>query len=155
MNDSYLYSRRRATRRIAALALAGLSVCCGLVLTFSAPGGSLVAVFPEAFRGYALAFLLLAVVAGVGFMIFRSVRDPAVGGEIRLEDDALSFEVRRGSRTERVCTDPRALTFLENDEEALRIGTAEGEFVFFPSGFESTEAYERFRMALTCARYRK
>ena len=94
-------------------------------------------------------------VLACALVIVRTIRSPLIDGEIRLEDEILSFPVRRGNRTERIELEVRTLTFEQNDDEALRIATPHGKFAFSPAGFAGAERFDRFRKTLTCARYRK
>ena len=63
--------------------------------------------------------------------------------------------VQRGNRTEHVELEIRELTFVENDEERVRVVSSKGEYIFNSSGFESEGVYEKFQSEMTCEKYKK
>ena len=157
MNEQFTYRGTSVRWTLLSVALAGVSMCGGLLALFSVAdrGGSLIGAIPPEYRIYWLLFLLLTVVLACALVIVRTIRSPLIDGGIRLEDEILSFPVRRGNRTERIELEVRTLTFEQNDDEALRIATPHGKFAFSPAGFAGAERFDRFRKTLTCARYRK
>lgn len=98
----------------------------------------------------------LAVVIGISYAGFRRmVGGPKIDGEIRLEAGRLRMNVQRGNRVEPVDLDIRELTFVENDDERLCVSSPKGEYKFNNAGFASQEMYQKFRMEMTCEKYKK
>lgn len=98
----------------------------------------------------------LAIGIGIAYVGFRSmVKGSQIDGEIRLEAGRLRMNVRCGNRVEPVELEIRELTFVENDDERMRIASPGGEYIFNSSGFISGEVYQKFRMEMTCEKYKK
>lgn len=101
-----------------------------------------------------VSILLLVVILYVCFRKFRLAgRQP--GGELMLEDGKLRMKTCRENHTETIELDLKTLTFIENDEECVKVVAPQGEFSFAPHNFGSMEEYEKFRMELTCEKYKK
>jgi len=63
--------------------------------------------------------------------------------------------VLRGNRMEPVDLEIRELTFVENDEERMRVVLSKGEYIFNSSNFVSADVYEKFQSEMTCEKYKK
>ena len=63
--------------------------------------------------------------------------------------------VQRGNRMEPVELDIREVTFVENDDERMLVSSPGGEYIFNSNGFVSGDDYQKFRMEMTCEKYKK
>lgn len=153
----YKYQNFRLKRTAVWSFFAGLfgSSTFVIMYLFADSGEGLFAFLPEYVRPYALAFMLVVFLGIVYLGYRRMLNAPKIDGELLLDNGRLSMKVCRENRTEDVELDVKTLTFVENDDERIKVDSPQGEFIFNSSGFGSGEEYEKFRMELTCEKYKK
>ena len=154
----YKYGGRNL-KRVANLILYGVPASWSgyLVLdyAYADSGRGLFRLFSPEMRPYVFV-ALVALVVGFAYAGYRRiVGGPKIEGDIRIEAGKLRMTVQRGNRTEHVELEIRELTFVENDEERVRIVSSKGEYIFNSSGFESEGVYEKFQSEMTCEKYKK
>lgn len=154
----YNYGGRRL-KRTANWALYGVpaSLSAYLVLNYmhADSGGGFFGFVPPHIRPYVLAGAIAAVV-GFAYAVYRRMLGgPKIEGEIRIAEGWLLLPVQRGNRTETVELNIRELTFVENEDERMRIASPQDEYIFDCLGFAQTQDYEKFRMEMTCEKFKK
>ena len=116
---------------------------------------SMFGLFPPEMRPY-MSVATAVLVIGAAYVGYRRIANgPKIEGDIRIEEGRLRMTVQRGNRMEPVDLEIRELTFVENDEERMRVASSKGEYVFDSSGFVSAGVYEKFQMEMTCEKYKK
>lgn len=111
--------------------------------------------FSPEMRPY-LFVVFCVVVAGFAYAASRRMLGgPKIEGDIRIEAGRLQMTVQRGNRMEPVELDIREVTFVENDDERMLVSSPGGEYIFNSNGFVSGDDYQKFRMEMTCEKYKK
>lgn len=111
--------------------------------------------FSPEIRPYLFVVFWVAVVGFAYAASRRMLSGPKIEGEIRIEAGRLQMHVQRGNRTEPVELDIREVTFVENDDERMLVSSPGGEYIFNSNGFVSGDDYQKFRMEMTCEKYKK
>lgn len=154
----YKYGGRKP-RRLANLLLYGVPASWSAYLVFDYAYAdfdfSLFSSFPPEIRPYVFVVLMVLGIGGIYVGYRKMVSGLKIEGDIRIEEGRLRMTVQRGNRMEPVDLEIRELTFVENDEERMRVASSKGEYVFDSSGFVSAGVYEKFQMEMTCEKYKK
>lgn len=118
------------------------------------PNNGIYQIFPEMMHPYILALGLLLLVCAV-YAVYRNMLcAPKIEGVVEIADGRLHMNVLYGRRAEKIELDIRSLTFLDNTDDQLQIASSRGEYVFNALGFIPSTDYARFRMEMTCERFR-
>ena len=118
-------------------------------------GRGFTGLFPPEVRPYVFV-ASVALMVGFAYAGYRRiVSGPKIEGDIRIEGGRLQMTVQRGNRMEPVDLEIRELTFVENDEERMRVTSSKGEYIFDSRGFVSAGVYEKFQSEMTCEKYKK
>lgn len=135
----------------------GMLVLLGVIGRYLYAGGGrmFLSSLPQFVQSYALPFVMLLLLVIMYLSYRRMLAGPRIAGELLLEEGKLKMTVCRANRTEDVELDVKTLTFVENDEERVKVVSPQGEYIFNSSGFGSPEEYEKFRIELTCEKYKK
>ncbi len=154
----YKYGGRNQ-RRMANLILYGIPVSWSAYLVFdyayADSGRGFFVLFPPEVRPYVFV-ASVALMVGFAYAGYRRiVSGPKIEGDIRIEGGRLQMTVQRGNRMESVDLEIRELTFVENDEERMRVASSKGEYIFDSRGFVSAGVYEKFQSEMTCEKYKK
>ena len=154
----YKYGGRNQ-RRMANLILYGIPVSWSAYLVFdhayADSGRGFTGLFPPEMRLYVLVISLVLVIGGAYAGARKILSGPKIEGDIRIEGGRLQMTVQRGNRMEPVDLEIRELTFVENDEERMRVASSKGEYIFDSRGFVSVGVYEKFQSEMTCEKYKK
>ncbi|MCD8035424.1 MAG: hypothetical protein LUF83_14185 [Alistipes sp.] len=146
-------------RRMANLILYGIPVAWSAYLVFdyacADSGSGFTGLFPPEMRLYVLVISLALVIGGAYAGAWRILSGPKIEGDIWIEGGRLQMTVLRGNRMEPVDLEIRELTFVENDEERMRVVSSKGEYILNSSNFVSADVYEKFQSEMTCEKYKK
>lgn len=89
-------------------------------------GSGFTGLFPPEMRLYVLVISLALVIGGAYAGAWRILSGPKIEGDIRIEGGRLQMTVLRGNRMEPVDLEIHELTFVENDEERMRVASSKG-----------------------------
>ena len=128
-----------------------------LVVDYGHPDShrSIFGFFSPEIRPYLFVVFWVAVVGFAYAASRRMLSGPKIEGEIRIEAGRLQMHVQRGNRTEPIELDIPELSFVENDDERMLVSSPGGEYIFNSNGFVSGDDYQKFRMEMTCEKYKK